>query len=67
VRLADDVIVFSIRTQQVPLRVVASRPDVALRMQAAVAAWPPDIVAYRGATGWRDEVAAWLGDTGARG
>lgn len=67
VRLTEGVIVFSIRTEQVPLRVVGSRPDVALRMQAAVAAWPPDIVAYRGAAGWRDELEAWLGDAGASG
>lgn len=53
-------ILFTIRTQQVPLAVVAERPDVAGRMAAAVAAWSPDLAAYRGAATWRDAVVTWL-------
>lgn len=64
-RVAADVVVFSIRTEQLPLRVLELRPDLAHRIGAAVAAWPVDVVAYRGAAAWRDEVAAWLAHTGA--
>ena len=64
-RVGEDVIVFSIRTQQAPLRVVELRPHLARRMGAAVAAWPDDIVRYRGAIPWRDEVAEWLAQRGA--
>jgi hypothetical protein len=53
-------ILFTIRTQQVPLAVVAGRPDVATRMATAVAAWSPELAAYRGATAWRDDAVAWL-------
>ena len=55
-----DSILFTIRTQQVPLAVVAERPDVAHRMAAAIRAWSPDLLAYRGAGGWRDAALAWL-------
>lgn len=41
-------ILFTIRTQQVPLSVLAERPDVAHRMADAIAAWSPDLVAYKG-------------------
>lgn len=44
-------ILFTIRTQQVPLAVLADRPDVAHRMAAAIAAWSPDLVAYKGGHG----------------
>lgn len=64
-RVAADVVVFSIRTQQSPLRVVEVRPDLAHRIGVAVAAWPQDIVSYRGAAAWRDEVAEWLALPGA--
>lgn len=44
-------VLFTIRTQQVPLRVLADRPDVARRMAAAIAAWSPDLRAYKGGHG----------------
>lgn len=53
-------VLFTIRTQQVPLRVVADRPDLAGRMAAVVEAWPDRLVRYRGATGWREPVVTWL-------
>ena len=57
---------FTIRTQQAPLDVLAERPDVAARLAEAMAAWSPDLVAYRGAGRWRDEVVAWLSGLGPR-
>lgn len=53
-------VLFTIRTQQAPLAVVAQRPDVAHRMAGAIRAWSPDLVAYRGADAWRDAALAWL-------
>lgn len=53
-------VLFTIRTQQVPLAVVAERPDIATKMAAVVEAWPDRLVRYRGATGWRAPVVAWL-------
>ena len=48
-RLATaEVVLFTIRTQQVPLSVVAERPDVAHRMAAAIEAWSPDLADYKG-------------------
>ncbi len=48
-RLATDaVVLFTIRTQQVPLAVLSERPDVAQRMAAAIAAWSPAMQAYKG-------------------
>jgi hypothetical protein len=44
-------ILFTIRTQQVPLAVLTYRPDVAHRMAAAIAAWSPELVAYKGRHG----------------
>jgi hypothetical protein len=44
-------VVFTIRTQQVPLAVVAERPEVADRMAAAIAAWSPELAAYKGGHG----------------
>jgi len=44
-------ILFTIRTQQVPLAVLADRPDVAHRMAAAIAAWSPELAAYKGTHG----------------
>lgn len=44
-------VLFAIRTQQVPLAVLAERPDVAHRMAAAIAAWSPELVAYKGGHG----------------
>jgi hypothetical protein len=60
-------ILFTIRTQQVPLVAVAERPDVAARMAAAMAAWSPELVAYRGAGRWRDAVVDWLSSCGPPG
>ncbi|MCU1484242.1 MAG: hypothetical protein JWN67_988 [Actinomycetia bacterium] len=60
-------ILFAIRTQQVPLAVVAERPDVAARMAEAMAAWSPELVAYRGAAAWRDAVVRWLSRSGPPG
>jgi dimethylamine monooxygenase subunit A len=48
---AAPVVLFTIRTQQVPLTVLAERPDVARRLAAAIAAWSPELVAYKGGHG----------------
>ncbi|MGH9275667.1 MAG: heme-dependent oxidative N-demethylase family protein [Acidimicrobiales bacterium] len=51
-RLATpDVVLFTIRTQQVPLAVLAERPEVARRMATAIAAWSPELAAYKGGHG----------------
>lgn len=51
-RLATpDTVLFTIRTQQVPLAVLAGRPDVAHRLAAAIAAWSPAVAAYKGTHG----------------
>ena len=42
---------FTIRTQQVPLAVLADRPDVAHRMATAIEAWSPELHAYKGTHG----------------
>lgn len=55
-----DAVVFTIRTQQVPLAAVASRPDVARGLAAAIAAWSADLVAYRGAGAWHTPALRWL-------
>lgn len=61
-----DAVVFTIRTQQVPLAVLADRPDVAQGLAAVIAAWPSEAVAYKGGHG---AVAAqpWLSEVGAYG
>lgn len=46
-----DSILFTIRTQQVPLRILAMRPDIAHRMAEAIAAWSPALAAYKGQHG----------------
>ena len=43
-----DVVLFTIRTQQVPLAVLAERPDVAHRLADAIAHWSPELAAYKG-------------------
>ncbi len=43
-----DVVLFTIRTQQVPLAAVRERPDIAHRMAAAIKAWSPAMAAYKG-------------------
>lgn len=55
-----DAVVFTIRTQQVPLRAVAARPQVAAGLADAIAAWSDELVAYRGAAGWRAQLVDWL-------
>ena len=57
---ASGSILFTIRTQQVPLAVVAERPDVAHRMAAAIRVWSPELLAYRSAHRWRDATIDWL-------
>jgi len=46
-----EVILFAIRTQQVPLAVLGERPDVAHRMAKAIGAWSPTMTAYKGVHG----------------
>jgi len=43
-----EVVLFTIRTQQIPLAVLAERPDVAHRLAAAIAAWSPAMQGYKG-------------------
>jgi dimethylamine monooxygenase subunit A len=42
------VVLFTIRTQQVPLATLATHPDVAHRMATAIDAWSPTLAAYKG-------------------
>jgi dimethylamine monooxygenase subunit A len=58
-------IVFGIRTQQVPLRLVAGRPELCRRLAEALASWPDELVAYRGGEALRRPLVAWLGAAGA--
>lgn len=44
-------VLFTIRTQQVPLAVLAARPDLAVRMADAISAWSPALAAYKGGHG----------------
>ena len=53
-------VVFTIRTQQAPLAVVAARPDLRARMAAAVASWSDLLVAYRGGEAVRGPLLGWL-------
>ncbi|HUP87487.1 MAG TPA: DUF3445 domain-containing protein [Acidimicrobiales bacterium] len=53
-------VLFTIRTQQVPLSVVAARPDIAAGMMSAVRAWSDDLLAYRSAVRWQPSVVTWL-------
>ena len=53
-------VVFTIRTQQVPLGALADRPGLRRRLHAAVAAWPPHQVAYRGGEALRAPLLSWL-------
>jgi hypothetical protein len=51
-RLATvDAVVFTIRTQQVPLEVLAERPDIARGLAAVIDAWPPEAADYKGGHG----------------
>ena len=55
-------VVFTIRTQQVPLSVVAERPAVAHGLATAIERWSPELVAYRGAAPWRERAQRWLSE-----
>lgn len=55
-----DAILFTIRTQQAPLGVVAARADVAAGLAGAIESWSPELVAYRNAAAWRAPAVAWL-------
>jgi hypothetical protein len=46
-----DAVLFTIRTQQVPLGVLAERPDLAVRMAGAIDAWSPAMQRYKGGHG----------------
>ena len=58
-----DAVVFTIRTQQVPMTVLASRPDVAGALAAAIRGWSTEQRAYKGAAvdeallGWLEGAA----------
>jgi hypothetical protein len=45
---AAEVVLFTIRTQQVPLSTLGERPDVAHDLAAAIRAWSPELAAYKG-------------------
>jgi hypothetical protein len=53
------VVLFTIRTQQVSLSVLAERADVARDMATAIEAWSPELVAYKGGHG-ATRAMAWL-------
>jgi hypothetical protein len=55
-----DAVVFAIRTDQVPLARLAARPRLARALADAAAAWPPELVAYRGGEAVRGPLVAWL-------
>jgi hypothetical protein len=48
---SGEAVLFTIRTQQVPLSVLSERPDIAHRMAAAIATWSPELTAYKGGHG----------------
>jgi hypothetical protein len=49
--VSADVVLFTIRTQQVPLAALAERPDVAHRLADAMGAWSPALRTYKGGHG----------------
>ena len=53
-------ILFSIRTEQVPIGSLRDRPDVASRLAAALRSTPPDLARYRFGDVDIDGIAAWL-------
>jgi hypothetical protein len=61
---STDAVVFTIRTQQVPMGVLRARPDVAGALAGAIRGWSPEQRAYKGAAvdepllAWLEEVAA---------
>lgn len=59
-RLRDvDAVAFTIRTQQVPIATLTSRPDVCMSLAGAVRAWSPAQRAYKG-DAIDDALLAWL-------
>ncbi|HVV37136.1 MAG TPA: DUF3445 domain-containing protein [Acidimicrobiales bacterium] len=52
-------VLFTIRTQQVPLAALGTRPDVARRLATVIDGWSPDLVAYKGGHG-ATAARAWL-------
>jgi len=44
-------VLFTIRTQQVPLAVLGERPDIARRMAESISGWSPQLAAYKGGHG----------------
>ena len=53
-------VVFTIRTQQVPLGTLADRPELGRKLRAAMAAWPAQQVAYRGGEELRRPLLSWF-------
>ncbi len=53
-------VLFTIRTQQVPLAAVAERPLVASAMASSIRSWSDELAEYRGAVPWRSGVLRWL-------
>jgi hypothetical protein len=53
-------ILFTIRTEQVPLATLAGRPDLAARMAATARAWTPALAAYRANVLVLPRLLAWL-------
>jgi hypothetical protein len=53
-------VVFTIRTQQVPLGVLSERPELCRGLARAVATWSSRLVAYRGGEALRRSLIAWL-------
>ncbi len=43
-----DAVLFTIRTQQVPLATLAAAPQIARSLGTAIAAWSPELAAYKG-------------------
>lgn len=56
---STDAVLFTIRTQQVPLAVLAERPDLAQRMAAAIDGWSDELRSYKGGHG-AARAANWL-------
>lgn len=56
----SDAIVFSIRTQQVPLATLTNHPNLCHRLAEAAATWSPDLVAYKGGGKVHQPFVTWL-------
>jgi hypothetical protein len=61
-----EAIVFTIRTQQVPLATLSRRPDIARLMANAIEAWSPALARYKGSHGALT-ARKWLDEVGVRG